>query len=217
MAMGEQQIELVIAARNGDAKSFDQLCAIYCEKVYGFARMVLRNESDAEDVMQETFTTAWKKLGALEKPEAFSVWIQIIAKNLCNMQLRRKTLAILLDAEQDIESFDGEDPGDFLPALYAEREDLKRRFGRIIDDLSEVQRHAITLYYFNELSVDEISEIMECSPITVKSRLFLARNAIKTEVLEQERRADQNLYGAAGLPMLSLGKLIQSHMESIIH
>ena len=214
MTMTEQQIQLAIAARNGDIKSFEQLYAIYCEKVYSFARMILRNETDAEDVLQEAFITAWRKLDTLETPEAFSVWIQVIAKNLCYMQLRRKNIAILLDAEQDIENFDIEDSDDFLPAVYTERSDLKERFGRIIDGLSDVQRQAIVLFYFNELSVDEISKIMECSPGTVKTRLFLARKAIKAEVEEQERKTGQKFYGIAGIPMLPLGKLVQSHMES---
>ena len=215
MAMNEQQIGLVVAAQNGDVKSFEQLYTIYYDKVYGFARMILKNETDAEDVLQEAFVTAWRKLNTLETPATFSVWIQIIAKNLCNMQLRRKNIAILLDAEQDIADFDTEESEEMLPAVYAEREDLRERLGSIIDNLSDVQRQTVTLYYFNELSVDEIAEIMECSSGTVKSRLFLARNTIKTEVEEQERKNGQKFYGVAGLPMLPLGKLIQSHMESM--
>ena len=215
MAMTEQQIQLVVAAQKGDMKSFEQLYAIYYQKVYGFARMILRNEVDAEDVMEEAFITAWRKLGTLESPPAFSVWIQIIAKNLCNMQLRRKNIAILLDAEQEIEDFDTEDSETLLPAVYAERADLKERLGRIIDGLSDVQRQTVVLYYFNELSVDEISDVMECSPGTVKSRLFLARNTIRAEVEEQERKTGQKFYGLVGIPTLPLGQLVQSHVESL--
>ena len=215
MAMMEHQIQLVVAAQNGDVKSFEQLYAIYHEKVYGFARMILKNERDAEDVLQETFIAAWQKLNTLDSPPTFSVWIQIIAKNLCNMQLRRKNMVILLDAEQDIENFDTQESAEMLPAVYAERADLRERLGRIIDGLSEVQRQTVTLYYFNELSVDEISQVMECSPGTVKSRLFLARNTVKTEIEEQERKTGQKFYGIAGIPLLPFGKLIQSHMESL--
>ena len=215
MAMTEQQIQLVMAAQKGDVKSFEQLYAIYYEKVYGFARMILRNETDAEDVLQETFITAWKKLDTLQTPATFSVWIQIIAKNGCNMKLRRKNIAILMDAEQDGENFEGAEDEEMLPAVYAEREDLKERLGRIIEGLSDVQRQTIVLYYFNELSVDEIADIMECSPGTVKSRLFLARNAIKAEVVEEERKTGQKFYGIMGLPMLPLGKFIQSHIKSM--
>ena len=215
MAMTEKQIQLVLAAQKGDVKSFEELYAIYYEKVYAFARMILKNENEAEDVLQETFIAAWKKLDTLQTPETFSVWIQIIAKNLCYMQLRRKNISLLLDTDQDrIENFEIDDDKDFLPAVYAERDDLKERLGKIIEGLSDVQRQTIVLFYFNELSVDEISNIMECSPGTVKSRLFLARNAIRAEVEEQEQKTGQKFYGVIGIPMLPFDKFVQSHMES---
>ena len=101
MAMTEKQIQFVLAAQKGDVKSFEELYVIYYEKVYAFARMILKNENEAEDVLQETFITAWRKLDTLHTPETFSVWIQIIAKNLCYMQLRRKNISLLLDTDQD--------------------------------------------------------------------------------------------------------------------
>ncbi len=125
MGMTEQQTQLVIEAQKGDIKSFEELLAIYHEKVYALAR---------------------------------------------------KTSKILML----------KNPKNRLPAVYAERTDLQERLGRIIDGLSDVQRQAIALYYFNELSVDEISDVMECSANTVKTWLFLARKAIRTEIEEQE-------------------------------
>ncbi|MCL1830221.1 MAG: sigma-70 family RNA polymerase sigma factor [Oscillospiraceae bacterium] len=215
MAMTVEQINLVIAARNGDQRSFEALYGEFYEKVYALSRMILRNERDAEDVLQETFITAWQKLHTLNNPETFSVWVQVIARNLCNMQLRRKNVAILLDAETDIQMFDSLESDDLLPAVYAERDDLRQRFSDIIDSLSEVQRQTITLYYFNELSIEEISMVMECSPGTVKSRLFLARNAIKAEVEASEHKHNERFYGIAGIPMLPLARLIQSHIKAI--
>ena len=214
MTISEKQTKLVLDAKNGNIKSFEELFAIHFKKVYGFARMILKNEKDAESVLEETFITAWKKLDTLESPSAFSVWIQIIAKTLCNMQLKRKNIAILLDAEQDIENLDLED-SNFLPAVYAEKPDLKERLGRIIDNLSDLQCQTIVLYYFNELSVDEISNIMECSPGTVKTRLFLARSVIKAEVLEKENTSGQKFCDIEGIPMLPFGVLIRSHVEAL--
>ena len=213
MTMTEQQVQLVVAAQGGDIASFEQLFSIYRDKVYGFARMLLRNDNDAEDVLQEAFITAWQKLSTLKAAPTFSVWIQVIARNLCNMQLRRKDQAILLDAEQDIAEFEATESDELLPQAYAEQADLRERLGRVIDSLSDVQRQAIVLYYFNELSIDEIAEVMECSPGTVKSRLYLARKAIKSEVEEQERRSGQSFYGAALLP---LGALIRAHVETFV-
>ncbi|MCL2756647.1 MAG: sigma-70 family RNA polymerase sigma factor, partial [Coriobacteriia bacterium] len=215
MAMTEQQIKLVVAAQNGDSKSFGDLFALYYDKVYALIRMILKNSNDAEDVLQETFITAWRKLNTLETPLTFSVWIQVIARNHCNMVLRKKNMAILLDAEQEIEDFDTEDSSDLLPAVYTERADLKERLGRIIDGLSEVQRQAIVLYYFNGMSVSEIADMMECSVNTVKTRLYLARKAIRSEVEEQERRSGEKFYGLAGIPMLPFGNVMYAHLQSL--
>ena len=215
MAMTERQISLVIGAQNGDVKSFEMLFSEFYEKVYGFSRMILKNDRDAEDILQETFITAWQKFGTLKTPETFSVWIQVIARNLCNMQLRRKNIEILLDAEQDITRLDDEESEEMLPSIYSERTDLKERFSEIIDSLSEVQRQTIILYYFNELSIEEISSVMSCSPGTVKSRLFLARNAIKAEIQEDEDKRGERFYGIVGIPLIPLSRLINNHMSTI--
>ena len=214
MAMTERQTQLVVAAQNGDIKSFEELFTIFYENVYALARMITRNSSDAEYILQETFITAWKKLDALEAPETFSVWLQIIAKNLCDMQLRMKNMAILLDAEKDIDNIDTEKSDKFLPAVYAERADLKKRLGGVINDLSETQRQAIVLYYYNGLSVQEIADVLVCSANTVKTRLFLARETIRSEIEEQERKCGEKLFAITGIPMLPLFKLIRSQMES---
>lgn len=213
--MTEQQVQLVIAAQKGDVKSFEGLFAIYHGKVYALARMITKNASDAEDILQETFITAWRKLKTLKAPPSFSVWIQIIAKNLSKAQLRKKNMTILLDAEQDIENFDAEESDESFPAVYAERADLQKRFGRIIDGLSDVQRQTITLYYFNELTVNEISDVMECSVNTVKTRLFLARKAIRSEIEEQEHKSGERFYGVAGIPLMPFGELMQSYIKSL--
>ena len=213
MAMTNEHIQLVVAAQKGDINSFEELYVIYYGKIYAFAKMILKNERDAEDVLQKTFITAWRKLNTLQNHQTFSVWLQIIARNLCNDQLKRKSITILLDAEKDIENFEDEASDELIPAVYAERTDLKDRLGQIIEGLSEVHRQAIVLYYFNELAVEEISDIIQCSPGTVKSRLYFARKAIRTEIEEHERKTGQKFYGVAGIPLLPLGKLIKLHME----
>jgi len=213
--MTHSQIQLVTAAQSGGVKSFEELYGIYYGKIYALARMILKNEANAEDVLQDTFITAWRKLGSLKEPATFSVWLQVIAKNLCNDQLRKKNIAILLDAEKDIEHFEEDDAEELLPAIYTERADLKERLGRIIERLSDVQRQAIVLYYYSGLSVEEISEVMECGVSTVKTRLYLARKTIRSEIEEEERKRGERFFGIIGIPMLPFGRLVVSQMEAM--
>jgi len=126
-----------------------------------------------------------------------------------------KKLAILLDADHAIENFEIEDTEELIPAIYAERADLRERLGRIIDGLSEVQRQAIVLYYINELTVSEISDIMECSVNTVKTRLLLARKAVRSEIEEQENKSGEKFYNTAGAAMLPFSRLLCAHMQAM--
>jgi len=123
-------------------------------------------------------------------------------------------MTILLDAESDIADFEDDTPdNNLLPEVYAERDDLRVRLGKIIDGLSEVQKQTVILYYFNELKVEEVAYVMECNVGTVKSRLFLARNSIRSEIEEEERKSGQEFYGIAGIPMLPFGKLLAQQLE----
>ena len=213
MAMTELEITMTTAAMRGNSKAFEELYGLYYKKVFALARMTVRNESDAEDILQQAFINAWRNINRLADPAAFNTWIQKITLNLCYSLLRKKNIAILLDAESDIDDIDDIESDEFLPAVYAERDDLKERLGRIIDGLSEVQKQTVILYYFNEFKVEEIAQVMECNTGTVKTRLFLARKTIRTEIEEQERRSGQKFYGVAGIPMLALGRLLAQQIE----
>lgn len=205
---------LVLAAQKGDSDSFTELYRLYYQKVFALAKTTVRTEADAEDVLQTTFLKAWNNLGKLKDPSAFSTWIQRITLNQCYSLLRKKHIDISIDEdEEDTEPIQLESDL-MLPEAYAERSDLKERLGKIIRELSAVQQQTITLYYFDGLPVENIAWIMDCSVNTVKSRLFLARKSIKTEIEEQERKSGQPFYGIVGLGTIPFGKLLIDQMES---
>ena len=214
MAMNEHDISLVTSAKDGNTQAFEELYDRYYGKIFALARMTVKNEADAEDILQQAFISAWRNMNGLTSPEAFSTWLQKITLNHCYSLLRRKNITILMDAESETEDFSEEISDEFLPAVYAERDDLRSRLGKILDSLSEVQKQTIVLYYFNEQKVEEIAYIMECNVGTVKSRLFLARKAIRAEVEEEERKSGEKFYGIAGIPMLSLGELVSQYVNS---
>ena len=204
---------LVFAAKNGNTKCFEELYKRYYDKIYALARTTVKNDADAEDVLQSTFIKAWQSIKSLEEPAAFNTWLQHITLNECYSLLRRYKPTLSMDEEGE----DGEmlqlESDLMLPQQYAERSDLAERLGKIIGELSEVQRETILLYYYEEMSVEEIAQTMDCSPGTVKSRLFLARKAIKTEIEEQERKTGQKFYGVGLLPFGGLFvKLVKGAM-----
>lgn len=204
---------LVFAARNGNAKCFEELYKRYYDKIYALARGTVKNDADAEDVLQSTFIKAWQSLRSLEDPAAFNTWLQHITLNECYSLMRKSRPTLSMEEEGE----DGEllqlESDLMLPQEYAERSDLSQRLGKIVGELSDVQRETILLYYYEEMSVEEIARTMDCSAGTVKSRLFLARNAIKTEIEEQERKTGQKFYSAVPVPFGGLlVKLIRETM-----
>lgn len=208
---------LVIAAKNGDIECFEELYKLYYDKIYALALTIVKNSADAEDVLQVTFVKAWQNIEKLENVSAFNTWLQRIAINQCNSMLRKSN-------KQEYSINDEGDDGELLqiesdlmlPEQYAERDDLSIRLRAIIDELSVVQRETILLYYYNELSVEEIAQIMDCSEGTVKSRLFLARKAIKTEIEEQEKKTGEKFYGIAGVALIPFGGLFIREIKRII-
>lgn len=212
--MNDWEVTLVTEAQRGNSKCFEELYTRYHKKVFAVIRTTVKNRADAEDILQQAFLSAWRNLKNLSNPAAFNTWIQRIAINHCYELLRKKNIAILLDSENELDSIVDDASDELIPVVYAEQEDLRIRLGRIFEDLSEVQRQTITLFYFNELKVEEISEIMECSANTVKTRLFLARKAIRSEIEEQERRSGQKFYGIAGIPLLPLAQVLAQQIEA---
>ena len=205
---------LVIAAQGGDSESFAKLYKLYHQKVFALAKTTVKSDADAEDVLQTTFIKAWNHLDRLKDTSAFSTWIQRITLNQCYSLLRKQHATIPIDNDdEDSEPIQIESDL-MLPEVYAEQNDLKKRLGKIIDELSDVQKQTITLYYFDGLPVENIAWIMDCSVNTVKSRLFLARKSIKTEIEEQERKSGQPFYGIVGLATIPFGQFFVAHVKA---
>lgn len=206
--------ELVIRAKNGDANALNLLLDHNKSYIYAIAFALLKNHEDAEDAVQKTMITVWQSIGSLESPEAFKSWLYRIAhtRSLNVLQSKKNNQVILDDDISDMPQLENMESEMMLPQAYAERDDLRDRLYLIIDGLSAVQRETIVLYYFNDRSVAEIAEIMDCSDNTVKSRLYLARHSIKTEIEEQERKSGEKFYGIA-VGALPIGYFVAEHVK----
>lgn len=213
MAISEQEIMLVRAVQNKDQKSFEELYTKYYKKIYAIAFATTKNVPDAEDILQITFSKVWRSISSLEDPSAFNTWVQKIAINESNNLLNKRKPSVSIDDEED-ESLVTELESDLmLPEVYAEQEDLSARLRKIIYELSDVQRQTVMLFYFDNLTISEIAQIMDCTESTVKSRLYLARKAIRTEIEEQERKTGTKFFGIVGIPVLPFAKIFVGQVE----
>lgn len=214
MLNAEEKTALIEQAKNGNVDSLNVILDTYKSNVYAVAFAMLKNKEDAEDATQQALITIWRNIHHLKKLEAFETWLYHIAyTRSLNILKSRSHYEVAENDSDDIYTSEVEENELFLPSEYAEREDLRERLFRIIDSLSAVQRETIVLYYFDDKNVTEISEIMDCSEGTVKSRLYHARNYIKNSITEQEEQSGEKFFGIA-LDTLPIGQLITESVKA---
>lgn len=203
----EKQNQLVIRAQAGDSAAMDALFSEYYNNVYYFALKTVKDPDIACDITQETFMEIMQTIGNLKEPAAFMTWMKQITYHQCTRYFRTKKDVLLDDStdeegESILDNLVDESEGS-IPAEILEKEEFRQTILGIINELSEEQRAAVLLYYFDELSVKQIAEIQNVSENTIKSRLNYARKAIKKSVEGYEQKTGIKLHSVAILPLLS--------------
>jgi RNA polymerase sigma-70 factor (ECF subfamily) len=160
-------------AQKGDHGAFEIILAKYERPIYSFIGHFFRDRAICEDLTQETFLRAYRFIRSYRPGEKLSTWLFSIAKNLCIDELRRMQKATMVDIDSvDPETFVAEGNTDRNPMLATiaaqEHEILKR----VIAKMPEKYRACIILFYFNELSYEDISRVMNISLSNTKILLF---------------------------------------------
>jgi len=161
------------AARGGDSKAFRQLVDRHRDRAFGLARRILRSETDAEEVAQDAFVRAWRALPAFRGESRFGTWLHQIVVRLALDRL--ETLKRRRRREPDAEAatepaVEGPDHEERLRAM---------RLDELVTKLNDAQRLAVTLYYHEERSVEEVAKILRIPENTVKTHLSRARAALR--------------------------------------
>ncbi|MBO4748550.1 MAG: sigma-70 family RNA polymerase sigma factor, partial [Clostridiales bacterium] len=180
-----------------------ELEKIYTESyraVYWTAMSLLKNEADAEDIVQETFLTLIKSYDTIKDKSKVTSWLKKTAANKCLDRIKMtKTVNVDDEVLENIETV----PENFLPDSLVESEAMRKIIMDIIEKtLSEDVRRTIILFYFDEMSTKEISEALGIPQGTVLWRLNFARNKIKKEVEKYEEDSNTKLF-AVPLPFLT--------------
>lgn len=210
----KQERQIIVAASKGDPQSYHKLFKMYYPRVFVLAMSKLRNKNEAEEAAQQTMIAVWNKLHTLQTPEAFGGWISRITINKCNALLRKSNKTVL---SGDDASFDDvvETDRAVLPEAVAEQNDLQDRVGKALESLSDEQREAVMLYYYNQLSIKEISEATGVTGNTVKSRLSLARKYLKNSLASEREPSKARKYGIEGAAMTTLGTVLTQHFAAL--
>lgn len=175
--MSESDHELIERSRNGDFSAFERLLLRYDRDVLSIAARYTGDADDAKDIYQETFIRVYKGLSKFRGDCSFPTWVYRIAVNVCLSHRRsRQRRATVPLADGD----DGNEPAGLdRTDERAEGSETVRRIDEAMESLSPQQRLAFSLKHYNERSIREIAEVMECGEGTVKRYLFDATRRMR--------------------------------------
>lgn len=150
-------------------------------KVYRVAYYILRNEHDTKDIVQEAFVMGYNKMDSLRDPSKFESWICTIASNLAKTKYRKNKKEVLMDNYGKIISLIKVAETFELLEDILEKKELKENILKQINHLNSHYKEVIVLYYYVELSYEEIAIALNISQGTVKSRMFRAKKILKSK------------------------------------
>ncbi len=196
--------ELVAAIRGGDQQAFAQLYELTSQEVYRTARAIMRDEDAALDIQQDTFVFAWSHMDQLSDPAKVRPWLRSIAVNRARTVLRKMSPVLFTELEND----EGEglpEQADLSPEaspeLQLERKETAQLVSEILAELSDGQRAAVAMYYYEQMPAKEIAEALGVNVGTVKSHLARGKKKIEDAVCALEKKGVR-LYGLSPVAFL---------------
>jgi RNA polymerase sigma-70 factor (ECF subfamily) len=183
------ETRLAKLSRNGDRRAFAELVEMYKDKIYHLGYRMLNQRQEAEDIVQETFLRVYKNLDRYDENQKFSTWIYRIATNLCIDRLRKRKPSYSIDAE--LTENEGTDwhallaSDDASPETELILSETQQHIREAIQSLPDKYKSVVVLRYLHDLSLQEISDILEMPVTTVKTRVHRGREFLRKK-LESE-------------------------------
>lgn len=179
-----EEREWIERARAGDTAAYRRLVERYSDRAYGLALRMLGSPSEAEEVAQDGFVRAWRALPRFRGDSSFSTWLhRIVVRRALDRSAVLKARRARETGLEDAATLEA--PGGGTGGSEA----LSRRLDRLLGSLSEVQRAAILLYYYEDRSVEQVSRTLGIPIGTVKTHLHRARGLLRAGWVEEERRS----------------------------
>lgn len=196
MSEQDADLQLVRLVQRGNRHAFDLLVKKYQYKVAGIAQRFAANPADAQDIAQESFIKAYRAMESFRGESAFYTWLYRITVNTAkNFVVKNAGRGISVDVDTpDIEAYDGSERLHQRdnPENILESTDVKRVIKEALQALPDDLRQAITLREIDDMSYDEIADVMGCPVGTVKSRISRAREIINRKLTDAGERLKGN-------------------------
>jgi RNA polymerase sigma-70 factor (ECF subfamily) len=182
-----QDLRWMAEIKNGDTGALQALIECHQHRIIGTVAKMLGDESDAEDIAQQVFIRVWKNAGRYEPTAKFTTWLYKITRNLVFNELRRRkrhpaqSLDRPFDAD-DERPLQAPDPHAKTPDRTLLDDEMQAAIQSAIDELPETQRLAVILRRYDDISYEEIGEILDLTVPAVKSVLFRARTELREKL-----------------------------------
>src|SRR4051812_27709351 len=185
-----EDIRLMGLVSAGEDRAFEELVERHQRLVVGTVGRMLGSHSDAEDIAQQVFVRVWKSAKRYEPRAKFTTWLLKITRNLVFNELRRRKRHATTPLQPDPagEELQIADQREQTPDASLLEQELQRAIAAAIGELRESQRMAVVLRRYEELSYEEIAEVLGQSVPAVKSLLFRARTELRERLRSYLRR-----------------------------
>lgn len=175
---------LVIEARSGSRSAFSRLVRMYQQDVFRMVYYRTRSPADAEDITQEIFLQAYRKLAGLRDAQRFRAWLYRIALNRVRDHHRRRRVQALFGQydEEEAAAQSGAGMQDNPEAVNGLlKRDFWKQVGLFVERLSTMEREVFVLRFFDQLSIREIAGILKKGESTVKTHLYRSLSKFRAE------------------------------------
>lgn len=175
------------AVKKGNVQAFSFLVEKYQKMVYTLALKLMKKPEEAEEMAQDTFIKAYHKIDSYEGKSKFSTWLYSITYNACISELRKRRIEFKSLDDRQVSDDDEQRMHDF----YREnrKEDQEKYLALAMEKLPEDDQVLVTLYYFENQSMDEISQITDLTVSNIKVKIHRARKRMQVllyEMLNEE-------------------------------
>jgi RNA polymerase sigma-70 factor (ECF subfamily) len=179
-AQHDYEQRLIERIRDGEHEAFYELIRPYERRLYAAAFLILRNETDAEDCVQESVLKGFKHIRQFRAEAKFSTWLIQITMNEARMRRRKERAGLMEPIETGKGDEDAYTPRDFadwreIPSEALERQEVREKLAEALDSLSQIYREVFVLRDMEQLSIEETARALGISPASVKTRLLRAR------------------------------------------
>jgi RNA polymerase sigma-70 factor (ECF subfamily) len=179
-----EDVRLMRLVARGDTAAFEELVGRHQALVIGTVARMLGSNSDVEDIAQQVFVRVWRSAARYQPRAKFTTWLLKITRNLVFNEMRRtkRHAHVPVQPEADGEEIPLKDETTPEPDAALLESELQEAIEKAIVDLPETQRMAVVLRRYEELSYEDIAEVLKLSVPAVKSLLFRARTELRAKL-----------------------------------